>query len=79
MLMEQIVRATAGTLILMSLVLGYLSTPQWYWLAAFVGLNLLRSAFTRWCLLEEILDRLVVARYCDWVIDQFRRNPTVGS
>lgn len=78
MLMEQIVRATAGTLILASLVLGYLHTPHWYWLTTFVGLNLLQSAFTRWCLLEEILEKLGVARYCELVIDQLRRNPIAG-
>jgi hypothetical protein len=74
MLREQIVRATAGTLILASLVLGYLYTPHLYWLTTFVGLNLLQSAFTRWCLLEQILGRLGVARYCEPVIDQIRHT-----
>jgi len=35
----------------------FLATDQKWWLAlaAFVGLNLLQSAFTKWCLLEDIL------------------------
>ncbi|MFO1305923.1 MAG: DUF2892 domain-containing protein [Burkholderiales bacterium] len=56
----QIVRAFAGTVILVSLALGVPGSPlfmsQW-WLAltAFVGLNLLQSALTRWCPLEIVL------------------------
>ena len=54
---ERIVRAVAGSLVLISLVLANYVSPKWIWLTAFVGLNLLQSAFTRWCLLERILDR----------------------
>jgi hypothetical protein len=59
----QIVRLVAGTLILLSLALGIPASPvfvnQW-WLAftAFIGLNLLQSALTRWCLMETIARRL---------------------
>ncbi len=61
----QVVRMMAGLFILLSLALGVPGSPlfvsQW-WLAftAFVGLNLLQSAFTRWCLMESILRRLGV-------------------
>lgn len=61
----QVVRMMAGLFILLSLALGIPGSPlfvsQW-WLAftAFVGLNLLQSAFTRWCLMESILRRLGV-------------------
>ncbi len=61
----QIVRAFAGTMILASLALGVPGSPvfvsQW-WLAltAFVGLNLLQSAFTCWCPLEIILRKVGV-------------------
>ncbi|MFO1312065.1 MAG: DUF2892 domain-containing protein [Burkholderiales bacterium] len=61
----QIVRAFAGTVILVSLALGVPGSPafvsQW-WLAltAFVGLNLLQSAFTCWCPLEMVLRRMGV-------------------
>lgn len=52
---ERIIRAIAGSFILLSLALGYLVSPYWFLFTAFVGLNLLQSAFTRWCLMEDIL------------------------
>ncbi len=61
----QLVRLFAGVFILVSLALGIPGSPlfvnQW-WLAftAFVGANLLQSAFTRWCPLEVILRKLGV-------------------
>lgn len=61
----QMVRLFAGLFILVSLALGIPGSPlfvsQW-WLAftAFVGANLLQSAFTHWCPLESILRKLGV-------------------
>lgn len=52
---ERIVRAFAGSFILLSLGLAYWVNPQWLWLTAFVGLNLLQSSFTKFCPLEKIL------------------------
>ncbi len=60
MRMEQYIRAIAGSFVLLSLVLGYLYSPYWHLFTAFVGLNLLQSAFTRWCLMEKILGKLGV-------------------
>jgi hypothetical protein len=59
----QVVRIVAGLFILASLALGVPGSPLFvspWWLAftAFVGLNLLQSGFTRWCLMERILRRL---------------------
>jgi len=62
MSMEQYIRAIAGTFVLISLALGYLHSPYWHYFTAFVGLNLLQSAFTRWCLMEKILARLGLAK-----------------
>ena len=62
MTMEQHIRAIAGTFVLLSLVLGYLSSPYWHLFTAFVGLNLLQSAFTKWCLMEKIIAKLGLAR-----------------
>ncbi|HKB53130.1 MAG TPA: DUF2892 domain-containing protein [Ramlibacter sp.] len=65
----QIVRTFAGTLVLLSLLLGAPASPvfvsQW-WLvvAAFVGANLLQSSFTRWCPLEMILRKAGVKAGC---------------
>ncbi len=62
MKMEQWIRAIAGTLILLSLGLGYFYSQYWYLFTTFVGLNLLQSAFTRWCLMEDILARFGVKK-----------------
>lgn len=62
MKMEQYIRAIAGTLILLSLVLSQVHSHYWLWFTAFVGANLLQSAFTRWCLMEDLLAKLGVAK-----------------
>ncbi len=52
---DRIVFAFAGAVILVSLLLGYFVAPAWLLLTAFVGLNLLQSAFTGFCPLAMIL------------------------
>ena len=64
MKMEPLIRAIAGAFVLASLVLGYFHSPYWHLFTAFVGLNLLQSAFTKWCLMEDILGRLGVDKSC---------------
>jgi len=49
MTVERAVRMMAGVIILISVALGHYVSPYWYFLTAFVGLNLLQSAFTNWC------------------------------
>lgn len=61
----RIVRMFAGSFVLISLALGVPGSPVFvneWWLAftAFVGLNLLQSAFTCWCPLEMLLRKLGV-------------------
>ncbi len=58
-----ITRIIAGTFILLSLALGIEGSPLFaspWWLAftAFVGVNLLQSGFTSWCMMEKILRKL---------------------
>jgi len=55
MSMDNKIRAIAGTFVLASLALGWWVSPYWFLFTAFVGLNLLQSAFTKWCLMEDIL------------------------
>ncbi|MHB8137077.1 MAG: YgaP family membrane protein [Smithellaceae bacterium] len=62
MKMEQWIRAIAGTFVLVSVGLGYFHHRYWFLFTSFVGLNLLQSAFTKWCLMEDILEKLCVAR-----------------
>lgn len=58
MTIENKIRAFAGTFVLASLGLGYLHSPYWHLFTAFVGVNLLQSAFTGFCPLESMLRRM---------------------
>ncbi|MDH4134510.1 MAG: DUF2892 domain-containing protein [Gammaproteobacteria bacterium] len=58
MSIDRIVLAFAGVVILLSVVLSQLHSTAWLWLTAFVGANLLQSAFTSFCPLATILKRL---------------------
>jgi len=60
--MEMIIRRIAGTFVLASLALGYWVNPAFYLFTVFVGLNLIQSSFTRWCLMETILEKAGVAK-----------------
>lgn len=55
MTLEHKIRLIAGTFILASLALGWWVSPYWFFFTAFVGLNLIQSSLTRWCLMEDIL------------------------
>lgn len=55
---NRIVRAFAGSFVLISLLLAHYVDTNWYWFTAFVGANLLQSSITKWCLLETILTKL---------------------
>jgi DUF2892 family protein len=55
MSIEQKIRMFAGTFTLLSVALATWVSPWWLLLTAFVGLNLLQSSVTKWCLLEDIL------------------------
>jgi hypothetical protein len=58
MTLERAIRALAGTLALTGLILSRVFSPWWLLLTAFVGANLLQSAFTRFCPAEIIMRRL---------------------
>ncbi len=55
MSIDRFVLAVAGAMILVSLLLGHYVSPYWFWFTAFVGANLLQSAFTGFCPLALIL------------------------
>jgi len=55
---DRIVLAFAGSMVLLSLLLGLLMGPYWFVLTGFVGLNLFQSAFTGFCPLATILKKL---------------------
>ncbi len=58
MSVERQVRAFAGVFILGSLILAHLHASQWIYFTAFVGANLLQSAFTKFCPLEMVLNKM---------------------
>jgi hypothetical protein len=60
MSIDRIVLAVAGTMVLLSLLLGHFVSPHWYWFTAFVGANLLQSAFTGTCPLVLVLRKIGV-------------------
>ena len=60
MTIDKAVMRFAGTVVLASLALGWYHHPNWYWLTAFVGANLLQSSFTGFCPLAMILKKLGV-------------------
>jgi hypothetical protein len=62
MTLERYIRLIAGSFVLVSLALGTWVSPYWYLFTAFVGANLLQSALTKWCLMEDILRKLGVRK-----------------
>ena len=58
MTIDRTVLAFAGSMVVVSLLLGLLVSPYWFLLTGFVGLNLLQSAFTGFCPLAIILKKL---------------------
>lgn len=63
----RIVRIVAGIFILLSLAFGIPESPLFlsrWWLAftAFVGINLLQSGVSCWCLMESILAKVGIRR-----------------
>ena len=56
--MENAIRILAGSMILISLSLGYWVSAYFYWLGVFVGVNLIQSAITGFCPAEKVFARL---------------------
>jgi hypothetical protein len=62
MSVERWIRLIAGSFVTLSVILSYVHSRYWLLFTLFVGLNLLQSALTRWCLMEDILRALGVGR-----------------
>jgi hypothetical protein len=60
--MDKYIRAIAGIFIIISVLLAYFVNINWIWFTLFVGANLLQSAITNWCLMEDILKYLGVKK-----------------
>lgn len=59
-MINRLIRAIAGTFIILSVLLGMYVNENWFWFTIFVGANLLQSSITKWCLMEDILRKLGV-------------------
>ena len=55
-------RVIVGVMVLLSVVLAVYVNPNWMWFTVFIGVNLIQSAFTKWCLLETILVKLGIKK-----------------
>ena len=64
MSIDRIVFAVAGSFILISLLLAHFHSENWLWFTAFVGANLLQSAFTGFCPMAMLLKKLGVKPGC---------------
>ena len=58
MTVEKYLRGIAGFFVLVSVLLAHYHSHYWLFFTAFVGLNLLQSAFTNWCPMMSILKKL---------------------
>lgn len=48
-------RLIAGLVVLVSILLAVYFNIHWLWLTGFVALNLIQSAFTKWCPMMTVL------------------------
>ncbi|MCB4797837.1 YgaP family membrane protein [Neotamlana laminarinivorans] len=51
-------RVIVGVMVLLSVVLTVYVNTNWLWFTVFIGVNMIQSAFTKWCLLEDILTKV---------------------
>jgi hypothetical protein len=58
---ENAVRSIAGAIVLAGLGLSLIDN-RWLWLVAFVGVNLLQSGLTGWCLMSNLIAGLAKKR-----------------
>ncbi len=60
MKLNERLRLIAGLFVLVAVILGAAVHPYWNFLAVFVALNLIQSAFTGWCPMIALLRKLGV-------------------
>lgn len=60
MTIDRIILILAGSMVLLSLVLSSFFSPYWLWLAAFVAVMMIQSAFTGFCPAAMVLKKMGV-------------------
>jgi len=58
MTVERWLRLIAGAFVMGTVALGMAVDHRWLYFTAFVGANLLQSAFTNWCPMKWLLEKL---------------------
>lgn len=58
MMVNEALRFVAGVMLLISVLLVQFHSQNWLWFTAFIGINLLQSSMTKWCLMMTILKKL---------------------
>lgn len=58
MMINEALRFVAGIMILLSLLLTQFHSENWLWFTAFIGINLLQSSMTKWCVMMTILKKI---------------------
>ena len=54
----------AGFMVLLSLALGVFVSPYWFWLTAFVGVNLMQASVTGFCPAAMIFKKIGLKTGC---------------
>ena len=60
MTIDKAIFAFAGIMILLTVGLSQVHSPNWLWFTAFIGVNIFQSAFTGLCPLVNILKKIGV-------------------
>jgi hypothetical protein len=55
---NKLIKFIAGFFVLTSLLLGIYINEKFFWFTGFVGINLMQSSITNWCLMEDILRKV---------------------
>jgi TRAP-type mannitol/chloroaromatic compound transport system permease large subunit len=58
-------RVIVGVMVLLTVVLTYYISLDWLWFGVFIGVNMIQSSFTKWCLLEVVLQKLGIKKEGD--------------
>ncbi len=73
MKLERTLRGIGGGFVLISVALAHYHSPWWLLFTAFVGLNLLQSAFSNWCPMKSIL-RMCNLKSCEEEIEAIKKG-----
>ncbi len=58
MKLNDVLRLIAGIMVGISMLLQQFHDPLWIWFTVFIALNLIQSAFSKWCPMITILKKL---------------------